>query len=569
MLRDLCQDICGWGRKLDLGPVARIILAAAVAGLLVLPGTGRAADSYRVRGAAPESLVVLHTNDTHAHLMPFTLENGTPAGGAAARASLIARERDPGAPTLLLDGGDVFQGTPFFNFFRGVPDYRAMSLMGYDAGTIGNHDLDDGPAAWLRTSRAEAKFGILSANILVAADSSWAQGLTPVPDGYVHRPRWVGGLKVPDGTPLRFIAPPSIIRDVSGLKVALFGLTTDEITQIVEVKRNAGVAVDDPVAIAKEVVPELRKKADIVILLSHLGLDADQDLADRVPGIDLIVGGHSHTRLNRPVRIRNGTDNGYGGTLIVQAGYRGEFLGRIVLYLKNGRPDRFDGGLLSVYPSQGEDPRIQTLLQPYADSIRAAMAVPVFHTQERIPSSGLRDGETALGDFVADVIRETGDADLAIVNSGGIRAGFPEGPVTVGDVYTTLPFDNKVVVLTMPGWQVRELLDFVAGRLGKGGFAQVSGVKFVIRGDRASYIRVGGRSLDSDHLYRVGTIDFLVGGGDGYKIFSKAPPPDETNAILREAAVRFLLAHPDYRFRTESRIRWEGSGRGLRGLGMH
>jgi len=543
-------------------------LALLVALLVLHPATG-CSDPRLANDAAPESLVILHTNDTHAHLMPFTRDDGTPAGGAAARAALIARERDPNVPTLLLDGGDVFQGTPFFNFFRGVPDYRAMSIMGYDAGTIGNHDLDDGPAAWLRTSRAEAKFGILSANVFVAADSSWADGLGPVPDDYVHRPRWVGGMKVPEGTRLRFLAPASVIREVSGIKVALFGLTTDEITQIVEVKRNAGVAVDDPIAIAREVVPELRKKADVVILMSHLGLDEDEDLADRVPGIDLIVGGHSHTKLTRPVLVRNGTDNGYHGTVILQAGYRGEFLGRAVLFLKDGQPVRFAGGLLPVLPSEGEDQRILTLLRPYADSIRTEMGRPVFHTEERIPSTGLRDGETALGNFVADVIRETGGADLAIVNSGGIRAGFPQGAVTVGDVYTTLPFDNSVVTLTMPGWQIRELLDFVSERLGKGGFAQVSGVAFVIHGDRASYIRVGGQPLDSNHMYRVGTIDFLVGGGDGYKIFSKVPPPDDTDVLLREAAVRFLLAHPDYKFRTETRIRWEGSTRGLRGLGFH
>ena len=569
MLRDLCQENCGRGWKYSFGPMTWAPLALAACLVAFHPGAGIAGTPADREGAAPESLVILHTNDTHAHLMPFTRDDGTPAGGAAARAALIARERGPGVPTLLLDGGDVFQGTPFFNFFRGVPDYRAMSIMGYDAGTLGNHDLDDGPAAWLRTSGAEAKFGLLSANVFVAADSSWAEGLETVPDEYVHRPRWVGGAKVPKGTRLRFIAPPSVIREVSGIKVALFGLTTDEITQIVEVKRNAGVAVDDPVAIAREVVAELRKKADLVILLSHLGLDADKDLADRVSGIDLIVGGHSHTRLTRPLLVRNGTDNGIGGTVIVQAGYRGEFLGRMVLYLKDGRPVRFAGGLLPVFPSEGEDPRIVSLLQPYADSIHAAMTRPVFRTQERIPSTGLRDGETALGNFVADVIRETSGADLALMNSGGIRAGFPQGAVTVGDVYTTLPFDNRVVALTMPGWQVREMLDFVAQRLGKGGFAQVSGVAFVIHGDRASYIRVGGRPLDSDHLYRVGTIDFLVGGGDGYKIFSKVPPPEETDFLLREAAVRFLLDHPDYQFRTESRIRWEGSTRGLRGLGLH
>src|SRR6185295_8809345 len=106
-------------------------------------------------------------------------------------------------------------------------------------------------------------------------------------------------------------------------------------------------------------VPELRRKADIVICLSHLGLDADRALATRVPGIDVIIGGHSHTRLNRPVLVRNATPNGYHGTVVAQAGYRGEFLGRTVLYFKGGRVARYSGQLLRVRPADGEDPRVE------------------------------------------------------------------------------------------------------------------------------------------------------------------------------------------------------------------
>lgn len=561
MVRDLCQELWRLPRKLAGGLL--LVLLAAGGGWSPPAEAGSGADAGR-----PDSLVILHTNDTHAHLVPFQRDDGTLAGGAAARAALIERERDA-APMLLLDGGDVFQGTPYFNFFRGVPDYRAMSIMGYDAGCLGNHDLDDGPAAWLHSS-AEARFGILSANVFVAAESSWAAGLAEVPAAdYVRGAHWVGGTRVAPETPLRFLAPASVIRTISGLKVALLGLTTDEITHIVEVQRNAGVAVADPIAVAREVVPELRKSADVVICITHLGVDRDRELAARVPGIDLIVGGHSHTRLMPPILVQNGNDNGYAGTVIVQAGYRGEFLGRMVLYLKGGRPDRYSGTLLPVLPAEGEDSRVAALIQPFSDSIRMAMAHPVFRTADRIPSNGLRDGETPLGNFVADVIRQASGADLAIINSGGIRAGLPQGEITVGDVYTTLPFDNKLVVVPMPGWQVRELLDFVARRVGKGGFAQVSGVSFVIHGDRAANVKVGGKTLDSDRLYRVGTVDFLVGGGDGYTIFSKAATPEESGLLLHDAAVQFLLEHPAYRFRKESRIVWEGSTRGLRDLGVH
>jgi 2',3'-cyclic-nucleotide 2'-phosphodiesterase (5'-nucleotidase family) len=118
----------------------------------------------------------------------------------------------------------------------------------------------------------------------------------------------------------------------------------------------------------------------------------------------------------------------------------------------------------------------------------------------------------------------------------------------------------------MPGWQLRQLLDFGARRLGKGGFPQVSGVSFTIRGDRATDIKVNGRVLESDRVYRVATIDFLIGGGDGYTIFAKAGEPEPTGIYLRDAAVEFLQQNPRYEFRKDGRIHWEGSMRGLGGM---
>src|SRR5439155_20989758 len=247
-------------------------------------------------------------------------------------------------------------------------------------------------------------------------------------------------------------------------------------------------------------------------------------------------------------------------------GYRGEFRGRIALYFDGDRLARYAGRLERVRPADGEDPRVAALLKPYADSTEASMSQPIFRSPARIPSSGLRHGEPPLGNFVADVMRDALGADVAIINSGGIRAPLPAGNVTVGDVYSTLPFDNRIVVVSMPGWRLRELLDFSGGRIGKGGFAQVSGVSFVIRGDRASYIRVNKKPLESDRTYRVATVDFLYEGGDGYAILAKTGPADRTGILLREAAVKFLKKHPDYRFRKEGRIVWEGSSQGLRDL---
>jgi 2',3'-cyclic-nucleotide 2'-phosphodiesterase (5'-nucleotidase family) len=466
---------------------------------------------------------------------------------------------------LLLDAGDVFEGTPFFNYFHGVPDYRSMSAMRYDLGTLGNHDLALGPQGWTR-ARPDADFDLISANLFGAAESAWAKQGSLVPREARSGARWVGGKKVPDQAALHYLAPPYVIRTTrSGIRVAIFGLLTKDFSRIAPVRANEGVAVGDPIKVARLLVPELRRQADLVVALSHMGVDADSVLVSRVSGIDVVIGGHSHTALHDPIRVFNGlNENGWNGSAIAQAGSRGQYLGRTVIYFDGHHPIRFSGSLLPILPASGQDPAVAALLRPYADSIDAKMSGPVFKNPSRVPSSGTRDGETALGDFVADVLRAATGADVGLINSGGIRAPLPAGEVTVGDVWTTLPFDNQIVVVTMPGWQLRQLLAFSAARLGKGGFLQVSGVKFVIARNTATYVRVGDEIIDSNRSYRVATVDYLYYGGDGYTLFEKAGAPDNTGILLRDAAVQFLRDNPDYRFEKDGRMIWEGSMTGFR-----
>jgi 2',3'-cyclic-nucleotide 2'-phosphodiesterase/3'-nucleotidase len=186
------------------------------------------------------------------------------------------------------------------------------------------------------------------------------------------------------------------------------------------------------------------------------------------------------------------------------------------------------------------------------------MNKPVFRTPSRVSMSGLEDGDTPLGNFVADAVLESAGGDIAIINSGGIRAPLPAGTVTVGDVFTVLPFDNTLLKVSMKGWQVRELFDFIARRIGKRGFAQISGASFVVRNGRASDIQVSGRTLDSNRTYSVATIDFLYTGGDGFTQFEKAGEAAPTGVMLHDAAIGFLRRHPDYEFKKRGRIRWEG-----------
>ena len=197
------------------------------------------------------------------------------------------------------------------------------------------------------------------------------------------------------------------------------------------------------------------------------------------------------------------------------------------------------------------------LLKPYADSIGGSMSQVVFHSPARVPSSGTREGETPLGNFVADAMRETAHADIAFINSGGIRSPIPQGGVTVGDVYSTLPFENSIVVVPMPGWQVRELCDIAGRRIGKGGFLQVSGISFAIR---ASGERSRRRRADRlDRTYRVATVDYLTTAATATRS-SRRRRTSKTGVLLRR---RVPDRPPGLQFRKEARIVWEGSMRGF------
>jgi 5'-nucleotidase len=268
---------------------------AAALGSAFLPEWARGSDTSR--------LVILHTNDTHSRMDPFPMDGGPfqGRGGAARRATLIKRVRDEYPNVLLLDSGDIFQGTPYFNFFGGEIEYRAMSGMKYDVATIGNHDFDNGVEGMVEML-PHATFPFVSANYEVS-DSLLAPHVRP----------WVvretGGIRV----------------GIFGLGIAFEGLVLDQLHE--------GVRYTDPLAAARRCVSELRGAGcSLIVCLSHLGYryrdDAPSDtvLAQEVDGIDLILGGHTHTFLDEPdVYDKPGGRH----TVVNQVGWGGMVLGRV------------------------------------------------------------------------------------------------------------------------------------------------------------------------------------------------------------------------------------------------
>ena len=249
-------------------------------------------------------LVVLHTNDTHSRMDPFPMDGGRfqGLGGAARRATLIRRVREANEHVLLLDSGDIFQGTPYFNFFGGELEFRAMTAMGYDVATLGNHDFDNGVDG-LVAMLPEAGFEFVSANYDVS------------------------------GSALAGHVEPYTIREFGDVKVGIFGLGI-AFEKLVLASLHEGVAYTDPVAAARTACRELREQGcSLIICLSHLGYryddparPSDQTVAAAVPEIDLILGGHTHTFLDDPDIFRQGQE---GFTLVNQVGWGGMRLGRI------------------------------------------------------------------------------------------------------------------------------------------------------------------------------------------------------------------------------------------------
>jgi 5'-nucleotidase len=272
----------------------RFVQAAAATGpVLMLGRRARAGDVRRV--------TLLHTNDTHSRMEPFDSGPFKGRAGVARRASLIKRVRAEAA-TVVVDAGDTFQGTPWFNTFKGEVDIRAMNLLGYDATAIGNHDFDAGVPTLARDLKLAPKMGALAANFAVEKDC-----------------------------PLKGRVKPNLIVERGGVKIGLFGLGI-AFHGLVNPKMHAGLSYIDPIAVARDQVGYLRDEGcEIVVALSHLGHrgrggePGDLDWPKDVAGVDYVVGGHTHTFLKEPIVIEH--RSGWR-TPVMQVGHSGINLGR-------------------------------------------------------------------------------------------------------------------------------------------------------------------------------------------------------------------------------------------------
>lgn len=276
-------------------------------------------------GPGEKLITILHTNDTHSQIDPLPSNDGQypDKGGVARRATLVKRIRKENPNTLLVDAGDVFQGTPYFNFYKGEVEYKSMSLIGYDVVTLGNHDFDNGVDA-LAAAMKFANFEFVSSNYDVR------------------------------GTPLESRVKPYVVRVLGGVRVGLFGMGISP-DNLITPENFTGVKYNDPVKAARDVVATLRgpERCTLVVGMSHLGYFAnprpggigDSQVAAQVDGIDFIASGHTHTFMKQPVIAK--TPSG-GNTIIFQVGRSGIYVGRVDLKIRDGKVVASAGRLLDL-----------------------------------------------------------------------------------------------------------------------------------------------------------------------------------------------------------------------------
>ena len=478
---------------------------------------------------APVKVTILFFNDLHGHLLPFKVktDKGKGEAGGIARISALVKKiryenKQKGIRTFVFIAGDILQGTPMSSIFKGRPDVECFNVIGVAAMTVGNHEFDFGMENFLALKKM-ASFPFLSSNIV------WRQTGTRVCD------------------------PLVTFHLGDDLSLSVIGVTTKELLTTTYPANVSKVDVLDPIQSVKDIYEKVKGKGP-VILLSHSRHQTDRNIAESVPGIMAIIGGHDQILLSPYRRI--------GSVDVFQAFEKGRYLGRMDLEIDpvSKKADLVSNAYIPVTAAISADPVVDKIVAKYHDRMdkkykEVIGQSAVFLDAER---EKIRYEETNLGDLLTDVMRESSGAQIALLNGGSIRASIDSGPITVEDVFKTLPFDSKVVLIDITGKELFQALSrSVKGKREDedGGFLHVSGIRFMIREHSVESVRVEENltPIDPGKVYRVAVNDFLASGGDGYKIFARKPAK-YTGLSLREVFIDIIRKRGIVNPRVERRI---------------
>ena len=498
-----------------------------------------AASASGAPALADNKIQILHTNDIHGHLDSEKVTTGGRSfeqGGMALIGGMIdlQRARAP-SRTLVLDAGDALHGVLISNVDRGAAVIRSMSITKYDAMAIGNHDLDWGQDE-LAARAKEASFPFLAANLV---DEKSGQ--------------------IPS------YAKPYVIRDLGIARVGVIGLTNPEST-IIKASSIKGLKFLSGIDGVRKYIDEVRKQADVIVVLSHLGLEGgsrrylggDTALAQAFPDIDVIISGHDHLALR--------TARTVGKTRIYQTGSYGQNLGRVEITV--------DPATHKVTSAQGADVLLPVASGAATPNTEIAKIVEARRTEadkygKRVLGTATaefpqdRDMNAPLGNLIADAFLEYGvqqgwKSEIAFFNGAGVRASLPAGEITFAKLVDVIPLQDIVMSEDLTGAQLKEVFEGMAGSAGR---LFVSGGTMAYRfsnsaGSRVLRATVAGQPLDPKRVYHVVTIDYLYGGGDGHTGFLNG-----TNVIYGDEDVDvvapYLQAHSPITPKSPGRVTQE------------
>jgi 5'-nucleotidase / UDP-sugar diphosphatase len=493
-----------------------------------------------VAGAAQAdyALTILHTNDFHDRFEPITKYDNTCApednakgecfGGSGRLVTALAAARARNPNTILVDGGDQFQGTLFYTFYKGTMTAEFMNKLGYDAMTVGNHEFDDGPEV-LAGFVAAVKFPVLMSN----AD--------------------ISGEAMLSGKILK-----STVIERGGQKIGLIGLTPQDTGDLASPGKN--VTFSDPVAAVQGEVDALTAQGITkIIVLSHSGYKVDQRVAAGTTGVDVIVGGHTNTYLsNTSDKAEGPYPTMVGQTAIVSAYAYGKFLGELNVIFDDaggivtatGEPLIMDAGVIEDTATLARIAELGKPLEAIKTKVVAEASAALDGSRDTC-----RQMECAMGNLIAeamlDRVADQG-VTIALQNGGGVRSSIDAGPVTMGEVLTVLPFQNTLSTFQVDGATLVAALENGVSQLedGAGRFLQVAGMKYSFDparpvGTRISDVQVlvGGDAwapIDPATVYTVVSNNYVRTGGDGFKMFQGAANAYDFGPDLADVTAEYM-----------------------------
>jgi 5'-nucleotidase len=511
----------------------------------------------------------IHSSDIHSRILSYQheptfteqrlglLPDRGPYGGMARMATIVKRERERSGRVLWVDSGDLFQGAPIFNFFKGEAEIRALSQAGVDVMALGNHEFDAGAANVTEQFGQWADFPLLAANYDFERQTH------------------------PHAREFDVVVEPFVVYNLDGLRVGLIGMgNLSSMNSLEDGTNSIGVVPKATLQTVQDYANMLRPTVDLVGVVGHLGLSEDEYLARNLCGVDIILGGHHHIALNPPKlisfdpdpevfaggEIDDDSDENLGGALgqsqlgecpkedrrdvlLVHPNAFTKFVGRIDLIVRDGRIRSHKWQLFPIDGTIPEDPDVSFVLEEYVEEMNRTLDLSrvISRATTRLTRFGSSGGDSMFGNFVVEAMqfRRGVETDFCLTNSLGIRTDVLQGDITLEQLFNVLPFDNTIATMFLSGIDVQELLDFSTSRSADRGCSsqvQVSGIEFTMncRTRQAEDILIAGSPLEPNAIYEMCTNNYIAAGGSGFKVLKRNTTTIDTGVSMRDAVIDYM-----------------------------